>query len=57
MAARSINEQQLHELRGSEKWLLVDFWAPWCGDCRRIEQAYDQIAEEYADVVTVVKLK
>ena len=56
MAARSINEQQLHELRGSEKWLLVDFWAPWCGDCRRIEQAYDQIAEEYADVVTVVKL-
>ena len=56
MGARSINEQQLHELRGSEKWLLVDFWAPWCGDCRRIEQAYDQIAEEYADVVTVVKL-
>ena len=56
MAARSINEQQLHELRGSEKWLLVDFWAPWCGDCRRIEQAYDQIAEEYADVVTVVKV-
>ena len=56
MGARSINEQQLHELRGSEKWLLVDFWAPWCGDCRRIEQAYDQIAEAYADVVTVVKL-
>ena len=56
MAARNINEQQLHELRGSEKWLLVDFWAPWCGDCRRIEKAYDQIAEEYADVLTVVKL-
>ena len=56
MGARSINEQQLHELRGSEKWLLVDFWAPWCGDCRRIEKAYDQIAEEYADVLTVVKL-
>ena len=56
MAARNINEKQLHELRGSEKWLLVDFWAPWCGDCRRIEKAYDQIAEEYADVLTVVKL-
>ena len=56
MAAIHINEQQLHELIKSEQNLLVDFWAPWCGDCRRIEKAYDQIADEYADVLTVVKL-
>ena len=56
MAARHINEEQLHELIASEKNLLVDFWAPWCKDCRRIEQGYDQLADEYADVLTVVKL-
>ncbi len=56
MAARSINEQQLHELIHSGKTILADFWAPWCGDCRRIEKAYDQIADEHADHLTVVKL-
>ncbi len=56
MAAMNINEQQLHELVASGKTILADFWAPWCGDCRRIEKAYDQIADEYADVMTVVKL-
>ncbi len=56
MAAMNITEQQLHELIKSGKTILADFWAPWCGDCRRIEKAYDQIAEDYADVMTVVKI-
>lgn len=56
MAAKSINEQQLHELVTSQETILVDFWAPWCGDCRRIEKAYDQLADEYADVMKVVKI-
>ena len=56
MPAMHINEQQLHELIAKEKTLLVDFWAPWCGDCRRIEKAYDQIADENAGVMTVVKI-
>ena len=56
MAAKHIDEKQLHELINGGGLLLVDFWAPWCGDCRRIEKAYDQIAEDLAGVVTVVKL-
>ena len=56
MAAMHINEQQLQELIESRKNFLVDFWAPWCGDCRRIEKPYDEIADAYADVLTVVKI-
>ena len=56
MAARHIDEKTLHELIASKKLVLADFWAPWCGDCRRIEGAYDEIADELNGRVEVVKL-
>ncbi len=56
MAAKHINETQLHELIESGKTFLIDFWAPWCGDCRRIEKPYDEIADELSGRAIVVKL-
>lgn len=56
MAARHINESELHDILKSEKYVLADFWAPWCGDCRRIEKPYDEIADELKGIVSVVKL-
>ena len=56
MAARNINHQEFENLLQNGKIVLVDYWAPWCGYCRRIGPAYDKIAEEYGDRLEIVKI-
>lgn len=36
--------------------ILVDFWAEWCGPCKMIAPVLDEIAQEYADKLTIGKL-
>ena len=51
MAAMNINAKEYNELVLGSKPVLVDFWAPWCGYCRRIGPALDKLAQQREDVI------
>ena len=44
------------EVIESDVPVLVDFWAPWCGPCRRVSPIVEEIAAEKGDALKVVKL-
>ena len=45
-----------NEVLDSEKTIMVDFWAEWCGPCRAVGPILDQIAAEHSDKLSIVKL-
>jgi len=56
MAAINMNRDMFDKAIESGQLMLVDFWAPWCGYCRRINPAYEKIAEEYGKSMLVGKI-
>lgn len=50
MSAISINKNNFDEALKSEKTVLLDFYASWCGPCRMLSPVVDKIADEHPEI-------
>ena len=49
MSVLSVNKENFEQISSSEKTVLLDFYADWCGPCRMVSPIVDEIAEEYEE--------
>ncbi len=51
MSVLSVNKNNFQQLKSSNKAILLDFYADWCGPCRMVSPIVDEIAQERSDIV------
>jgi len=57
MSTKTVTDQSFStDVLGADGPVLVDFWAEWCGPCRMIAPALEEISKELGDKVTVAKI-
>ena len=54
--ANFANEGEFNQLLSNEKLVVADYTATWCGPCRVVAPLIDQLASEYSDRATVIKI-
>ena len=54
--ARLINSSEFAALLQEDKLLVVDFYATWCGPCKKLSPTLDEVSEEFAGQVNIVKV-
>ncbi|WP_299307467.1 thioredoxin [uncultured Croceicoccus sp.] len=57
MATKTVTDDSFEtDVLKSDKPVLVDFWADWCGPCKMIAPALEEISEELSDKITIAKM-
>lgn len=55
-ASQTLTHEQFQQLLKSDKLVLVDFYADWCGPCKKMKPHLDALAAEYSDRVEVIRI-
>ena len=55
--ARLINSSEFSGLLQEDKLLVVDFYATWCGPCKKLSPTLDEVSEELGEQVNIVKVE
>jgi thioredoxin 1 len=51
MAVTELNKDNFEQTIKDNDFVVVDFWAPWCGPCRSFAPVYDKVSEDHEDIV------
>ncbi len=51
MATIDVTAENFNDLIKNNDFVIVDFWAPWCGPCKGFAPVYEELSEKYPDIV------